>query len=238
MDEKLKDSSLEAKTLIVTGQYNEGENLLSRLKKEYPDSIDIDRLWCALAMRTQRMTEVISRAESIYAKVQSDFHKAQWAHILGTASFLLLDLQATHQHFVNCINHLLAIAKSGKVPPQREKSHEIDGSEDNRLNVFASGEAEQLLWKTCAELAKQNIKAFPFAGTLLGLVRNGRLLDFDKDLDVAVWMESWPKCCEALESGMDKSTDAYSIRKLPRLCAPGIRHNLRRLWFTKKSTNK
>ena len=199
MDEKLKDLLFKAKTLIVTGQYNDGENLLSQLKNEYPDSIDIDRLWCALAMRTQRMTEVISRAESIYTKVQSDFHKAQWAHILGTANFLSVDLQAAHQHFVNCINHLLAIAKSGKVPPQREKSHEIDGSGNNQLNVFASGEAEQLLWKTCAELAKQNIKVFPFAGTLLGLVRNGRLLDFDKDLDIAVWMESWPKCCEALE---------------------------------------
>ena len=68
MDEKLKDLLFKAKTLIVTGQYNDGENLLSQLKNEYPDSIDIDRLWCALAMRTQRMTEVISRAESIYTK--------------------------------------------------------------------------------------------------------------------------------------------------------------------------
>ena len=61
------------------------------------------------------------------------------------------------------------------------------------------GKAEKLLWTTCAELARLGIPAFPFAGTLLGLVRNGCLLDFDKDLDIAVWMESWDACCSALE---------------------------------------
>lgn len=62
-----------------------------------------------------------------------------------------------------------------------------------------TGKAEQLLWATCAELASQGISAFPFAGTLLGIVRDGRLLDFDKDLDIAVCMESWEACCQALE---------------------------------------
>lgn len=199
MDENLKKLLLEAKTLINAAQYSEADGALSRLKKQYPDSLDVDRLWCALAMQTQRTDEVLVHAEKIYTKVDSAFHKAQWAHIWGTSSFLLLDLQTAHARFVDCINHLLAIAKSGKVPPQREKSHEIVEAANNEANVFGSGEAEQLLWKTCAELAKQNIPAFPFAGTLLGLVRHERLLDFDKDLDIAIWMESWAACCEALE---------------------------------------
>jgi hypothetical protein len=56
-----------------------------------------------------------------------------------------------------------------------------------------------LLWRTCAELARQDIPVFPFAGTLLGLIRNGCLLDFDKDLDIAVQMEFWDTCCVVLE---------------------------------------
>lgn len=199
MDESLKRLLLEAKTLITNGQYHEADGFLSRLKSQYPDCLDVDRLWCALAMQTQRTGEVLIHAEKIYTTISSTFHKAQWAHILGTASFLLLDLQTAYARFVDCSNYLLDIAKSGKVPPQREKSHEIVGGLNNETNIFASGEAEQLLWKTCAELAKQNIHAFPFAGTLLGLVRSERLLDFDKDLDIAVWMESWFACCEALE---------------------------------------
>ena len=199
MDDKLKDLLLEAKTLITAGKYHDADDILAPLKKEHPDSIDVARMWCALAMRTDRIPEVLIDAEKIYAQTQSDFHKAQWAHILGTASFLSLDLPTAQARFVDSISHLLTYAKSGKVPRQQEKSQLIDSHEISEDNVFASGKAEALLWKTCAELAKQNVPAFPFAGTLLGLVRNGRLLDFDKDLDIAVWMEFWHTCCSALE---------------------------------------
>lgn len=45
---------------------------------------------------------------------------------------------------------------------------------------------EQLLWKTLAELAQAGVRAFPTSGTLLGLVREGQLLPFDKDIDVGL----------------------------------------------------
>lgn len=195
MTKSLNELLLEAKDLIATGKFNDADKILEPLKNEYPLSQDVARLWCSLAMRTDRGAEVPEYAEKIYAHVQNDFHKAHWAHILGTASFILLDLPTAHGHFIDALNHLMALAKAGKVPPQREKT-ETQLPDDN---VFVSGEAEKLLWNTCAELAKSGISAFPFAGTLLGLIRNGSLLDFDKDLDIAVSMESWDSCCAVLE---------------------------------------
>jgi len=195
MAKKLDELLLEAKDLIARGKLNDADGILGPLKNEYPLSQDVARLWCSLAMRTDRGADVPAYAAKIYAHVQNDFHKAHWAHVLGTASFILLDLPTAHTHFVCALNHLMILAKTGKIPPQREKT-EIQQPGDN---VFVSGEAEKLLWTTCAELAKLGIPAFPYAGTLLGLVRNGSLLDFDKDLDVAVWMESWDACCAALE---------------------------------------
>ncbi|MDV6342255.1 adenylyltransferase/cytidyltransferase family protein [Nitrosomonas sp. Is24] len=192
---KLDELLLKAKELIIVGKYNDADGILEPLKSEYPLSPEVARAWCSLAMRTGRTADVSAYAAKIYAHVQGDFHKAHWAHVLGTASFILLDLSTAHAHFTYALNHLMALAKSGKIPPHKEQAKL--GEADT--NVFASGEAEKLLWTTCAELAKLNIPVFPFAGTLLGLVRNGCLLDFDKDLDIAVQMEFWDACCATLE---------------------------------------
>lgn len=195
MNKKLDELLLKAKSLIAAGKLNDADGILDPLKREHPLSQDVARLWCSLAMRTDRAADVPAYAAKIYAHVQSDFHKAHWAHVLGTASFILLDLVAAYTHFTCALNHLMALAKAGRVPPLREKKK----AQRPGGNIFVSGEAEKLLWTTCAELAQLGIPAFPFAGTLLGLVRNGSLLDFDKDLDIAVWMESWDACCTALE---------------------------------------
>lgn len=48
----------------------------------------------------------------------------------------------------------------------------------------ASG--EKLLWQTLADLAKAGVHAFACSGTLLGLERDGTLLPFDKDIDIAL----------------------------------------------------
>ena len=192
---KLDELLSKAKELITAGKYNDADRILNPLKSEYPVSPEVARLWCSLAMRTGRADEVQVYAARIYAHVQGDFHKAHWAHVLGTASFILLDLSTAHAHFTYALNHLMALAKSGKIPPHKEQAKPDQAD----TNVFVSGKAEKLLWTTCAELAKLKIPVFPFAGTLLGLIRNGRLLDFDKDLDIAVQMEFWDACCAMLE---------------------------------------
>lgn len=191
----LEQSLSKAKSHIAAGQFNAADAILNPLKNEHPLSPDVARLWCSLAMRTGRAAEVPQYAEKIYAQTESDFHKAHWAHVLGTAHFMLLNLPMAHTWFTDALQRLMILAKAGKVPPQKEKAK----PQHPGGSLFASGKAEQLLWSTCAALAKLNIPAFPYAGTLLGLIRNGHLLEYDKDLDIAVWMESWNAGCTALE---------------------------------------
>lgn len=195
MADDLKKLLLTVKKLIATGKLNDADAILEPLIKEQPLSQDVARLWCALAMRTNRAAEALSCAAKVYTHVQGDFYKAHWAHVLGSANFMLLDLPPAQSHFENSLNHLMALAKSGKVPPLKKDPE----TRQSGNNVFMSGKAETLLWTTCAQLADQGIQAFPYAGTLLGLVRNNRLLESDKDIDIAVWMEFWNACCAALE---------------------------------------
>ena len=48
---------------------------------------------------------------------------------------------------------------------------------------------EQQIWRLLARLKAAGCPVFPFAGTLLGLQRDGKLLPNDKDADFAVWLE-------------------------------------------------
>ncbi|WP_321276140.1 adenylyltransferase/cytidyltransferase family protein [Thiomicrorhabdus indica] len=49
--------------------------------------------------------------------------------------------------------------------------------------------ATETLWQTLQILAQKNIPAFPTSGTLLGLERDGKLLENDKDIDIGLdWL--------------------------------------------------
>lgn len=52
--------------------------------------------------------------------------------------------------------------------------------------VFDSVAAQARLWQVLAALAGAGVHAFATSGTLLGLVREGSLLPFDKDLDIGL----------------------------------------------------
>ncbi len=196
MAKKLEQSLQQAGNLIRAGNLDEAAVLLNALKDAYPLSPLVARLWCSLAKQTGQTAEVPAYAAKIYAQVQGDMHQARWAHVMGTANFILLDLAAAQANFTCALQHLIALVKAGKVPKKRAQSQA-----QSRMvkDIFVSGQAEKLMWETCSALSSLGIQAFPFAGTLLGIVREGRLLDFDKDLDIAVWIESLDACCAALE---------------------------------------
>lgn len=64
---------------------------------------------------------------------------------------------------------------------------------------FGDEITEQLLWDTLSELAKAGVHAFACYGTLLGLIRDGQLMPFDKDIDLGLphcEMEKARRCLE------------------------------------------
>ena len=195
MTEELDLLLEQVQALIAKGQYTKANEILKPLRNQHPLSHQVAKLWCSVALRTNQANAVLTDAEKFYQHASDDFRKAYWAHTWGMACSITLDLPSAYIHYMTALEHLLALAKSGKIPPQR-KLPEFEPIDNN---LFVSGKAEELLWATCAALAQAGVQAFPFAGTLLGLVRHERLLDFDKDLDIAVWTTSLPACYVELE---------------------------------------
>nr|WP_324257939.1 hypothetical protein [Cellvibrio fontiphilus] len=86
------------------------------------------------------------------------------------------------------------------IPPQAKARF------DTKANIRAF---RQTLVSLCAD----GVQAFATAGTLLGLERDGRLLSFDKDLDIGVPMEQMDMACRSMRSkGWSELVHPMSLR--------------------------
>lgn len=65
---------------------------------------------------------------------------------------------------------------------------------------FDKLETEELMWTTLSVLAKSGIHAFASYGTLLGIVREGGLLPFDKDIDFGLPHSEMDRAAACLEN--------------------------------------
>lgn len=89
-----------------------------------------------------------------------------------------------------CLRQALALQIAQPLPPPQPASS----------HVFNRPEIEALMWQTLVQLAKAGIHAFPMAGTLLGLEREGHLLPFDKDLDFGLPFEERAAASSCLQA--------------------------------------
>lgn len=79
-----------------------------------------------------------------------------------------------------------------ELPPPRDKS--AADAED----TFDIERHEDTLWEMLAQLKAAGVQAFAAFGTLLGLVRDGQLLPFDKDIDICIPYNQMKQATECL----------------------------------------
>ena len=135
-----------------------------------PDTI---RQWCHLGLENGQPALVQHVCQNLL--VPADVHPAlrpYWLYFLGIA---LLHQMRIDQAVAILHQGLEALCVAPQVYNRRPVSTRF---EDPQIAV--------LLWQTLAQLAAAGVRAFAHAGTLLGLVRENRLLPFDKDLDLGL----------------------------------------------------
>ncbi|MCC2632516.1 MAG: cytidyltransferase [Ramlibacter sp.] len=113
------------------------------------------------------------------------------------SSLLAGDLEAMHARLVDVLDALGEITRSGLIPKQ-----------ERAAAPWAEPEARALVWQLLAAFHAADCHVFPYAGTLLGLERDARLLPNDKDIDLAVWLEDFALAGRLLlQWGLQRATD-------------------------------
>jgi hypothetical protein len=77
------------------------------------------------------------------------------------------------------------------------------------------------VWELLARFRGADCHVFPYAGTLLGLERDGRLLPNDKDADLAVWLEDYSLAGRLLvQWGLQRATDVPPFANMATFVEP------------------
>ena len=82
-------------------------------------------------------------------------------------------------------------------------------------NLFNSTQCLESMNEIIDILANINIKAFPVGGSLLGLVRDGKFMDFDKDADIGIFVNNYDDIFKIVST----------ICQVPKFIAPGMVNN-------------
>lgn len=123
------------------------------------------------------------------------------------------DLEVMHVRLVEVLDALAEVTRAGFVPKQA--SAPIPWNEP---------EVRMLVWQLLAAFKAADCHVFPYAGTLLGLERAGRLLPEDKDVDLAVWLEDFALAGRLLvQWGLQRATDVPPFANVATHVAPRTR---------------
>ncbi len=185
------------------------------MRSAHPHDPEIGRRWCVLAIQVGQYQRARRCAAEFYAGQTASIERAKWARLEGTAAFRGLELEDALSTFQLSLGHLCDMGDSGQWPRPKPPETKVQTS------AFVDGVAEQLFWSTSVALARAGFAAFAFAGTLLGLEREGHLLAFDKDIDLGIWTEDFNACCEWLQQqGWKKISGGLPYRDFCALMHP------------------
>ncbi|MGY8526637.1 GNAT family N-acetyltransferase [Paracidovorax citrulli] len=150
------------------GEPHSAQQELTQLLAGHPHSIEGWRL-LALVRSGMHDQEGAAQAWRELLALSPDDGAARFA--LARASMFGGALREAIGHFRLALEHLLALPL-----PEPKQIASSSGIQSH----------EPLFWRTLHQLYAAGVHAFPCSGTLLGLVREGRVLEFDKDFDVGL----------------------------------------------------
>lgn len=120
--------------------------------------------------------------------------------LAGVRSALLEGaLDRMHTQLVHTLDALAEVTRAGMVPVQDQPP----------APPWDEAAATEMLWRLLARLRADHCRVFPYAGTLLGLERDGRLRQDDQHADLAVWLEDYALAGRVLhDAGLRRLTEA------------------------------
>lgn len=168
MQDSLELDCAKASQWIHQGQLDKAWALLGSLAEMNPEHTVVRRLQGIVLTAADQHIQALTYYRAALALAP---HDGVTLAAAGWSLQLLGQLPLAVQHYRAALAEQCAKPLRVGTPPRKK---------------FDSTRAEARLWSVLVELARVGIHAFATSGTLLGLVREGRLLHFDKDLDIGL----------------------------------------------------
>jgi hypothetical protein len=148
-------------------------------------------------------------SDAALQRIESGLEGARVAVLAG-------ELEGMHAHLLATLDALAQVTCSGLVPRQQRPAVPWD-----------EARALQLVWELLARFHAASCRVFPYAGTLLGLERDGRLLPGDKDADLAVWLEDFALAGRLLQQwGLQRANDVPPFANMATYVDPGTGYSV------------
>lgn len=93
------------------------------------------------------------------------------------------------------------------IPLKSELSKISRPFEDKQTYIFASN----LLKELVETLNKYNFKYFLDFGTLLGIVRDGKIIEWDSDIDISIYSNELDKLKKIIEKNLEELTNKFKV---------------------------
>lgn len=145
-------------------------DLLAEMQQQLPENAAVFHLQGNMLFETGRYAEAIKSYFHALAMTPND---ARLLADTGSAWQMLANFPQALTYYRAALTWQLCEPQTFSAPAQPTIE-------------FDKAHAEQQLWQVLAQLAHAGIHAFATSGVLLGLVREGHLLPFDKDLDIGL----------------------------------------------------
>lgn len=179
------------RVLLSEKKYIEAYQIAEKLIQEGKAESEILIIWANLSYKLWKLDlkKINIFIESI-DKCPTNLEKSQLAEVISNYFCVLKDFQNGFYWKHRIMTYLVEDLKNKKVP----------ASETNTQVQFNSEKAYQLAWKVASSFYENKIPASFMFGTLLGIVREGKTLMHDKDIDFIVWQEYFIPACQILSN--------------------------------------
>lgn len=159
----------QVRSLIEQGRKGQAWELLLELVKAFPTHAPIYRLQGSILNGAGYGEQAIQAYRQAIALLPGDSQ----AHI-GLA------------HVLHRLGQLPEALSAYRHAVLLQTIQQLQAQDSPCTHAFDTQKAQEHLWQLLTYLAQSGIHAFPTSGTLLGLEREGKLLPFDKDIDIGL----------------------------------------------------
>ena len=177
--------------LIAEKKDREVVDEINKLMIEYPDNPDVGHVFLVCAQRNESFEAILASGQKIMNLSRGMTRKAEICAILSSAYFYTGLYAEALIHQTKAFSFLCMTADAG-VYVNEQKAKNLENFADPKITDYLASLLHQLY--------SESVPVAAMYGTLLGIIREGKILPHDKDIDLVCKLSDLPRVVEWFET--------------------------------------